>query len=74
MGPSKFSGTASPRRTRRSWPLPMVCRACPTLPPPTMTAGTTLVAGVATSADALNLKVEVVGKMGKERVAMAMEE
>lgn len=74
MGPLKFSGTASPRRTRRSWPLPMFCRACPTLPPPTMMAGTTLVAGVATTADTWNLKAVVVGKMGKERVAMAIEE
>ena len=77
MGPSKLSGTDSPRRTRRSWPVPMSCKALPTLPPPTMTAGATLVAGAAmvvAMAEALNLKAEVVGEMEKDSSEVAMKE
>jgi len=78
MGPSKSSGTGSPRRTRRSSPVPMSCKALPTLPPPTMTAGTTLAGGAvavvaaADMAEGLNMGVVmVVGEMGKEsEVAM----
>ena len=58
MGPSNSRGTDSPLRTRMSWPVPMSCKALPTLPPPTMTAGTTLVAvvGGAMVPETLNLK------------------
>lgn len=80
MGPSKLRGTDSPRRTRKSWPVPMSCKALPTLPPPTMTAGATLVAGAVTMvvamAETLDLKGEavVVGEMEKDReVAVAMK-
>lgn len=58
--------------------MPMSCKALPTLPPPTMTAGATLVGGVVTvvaaaaMAENLNLDVVmVVGEMEKEsEVAM----
>ena len=43
IGPLKSSGTESPLFTTKSSPLPMSCRALPTLPPPTITAGVTLV-------------------------------
>jgi len=58
--------------------VPMSCKALPTLPPPTMTAGATLVEGAAmvvAMAETLNRKAEVVavvlGEMEKEsEVAM----
>lgn len=58
--------------------MPMSCKALPTLPPPTMTAGTTLAGGAvavvaaADMAEGLNMGVVmVVGEMGKEsEVAM----
>lgn len=43
IGPAKSSGTGSPLLTSKSSPLPISCNALPTRPPPTMTAGTTLV-------------------------------
>jgi len=57
--------------------VPMSCKALPTLPPPTMTAGATLVAGAAmvvAMAEALNLKAEVVGEMEKDSSEVAMKE
>lgn len=57
--------------------MPMSCKALPTLPPPTMTAGATLVEGAAmvvAMAEALNLKAEVVGEMEKDSSEVAMKE
>ena len=67
MGPAKSRGTGSPLFTRRSSPEPMSCRALPTLPPPTITAGTTLVA-IADEALTLNLNLNLnlVGREGFE--------
>lgn len=64
MGPSKSRGTGFPLLMRTSLPEPMSCKALPTLPPPTMTAGTTLV-GALTAADAMTEKDLV---EGSERV------
>ena len=67
MGPAKSSGTESPLFTRRSSPEPMPCRALPTLPPPTITAGATWVA-IADEALTLNLNLNLnlIGGVGFE--------
>ena len=78
MGPSKSSGTNSPRRTRRSSPVPISCKALPTLPPPTMTAGATLAGGTVTvvgeaMAESLNLNAVMVGGEMEKESEVAMQ-
>lgn len=65
MGPWKSAGTASPRPRRMSWPAPMLWRARPTLPPPTMAAGRILVE-VAMDGDAAEIQSSEVGRRGTE--------